>query len=146
MLGNQKILIVWILYTRYVILVSWKRSNMKIWMLLQKWLHPIVQCTIFFSFFSKYGMYSEHGFLFLDIRSRRTPAKTNWIFWNCIEYSKKVTQCMFRCENYTLIIKSLLFTHFIEFIRWFHELSVTMNLWIFQEIELVYLFLCSTYC
>ena len=130
MLGNQKILMVQTLVTscnEYSILdmlyiVSWKRSNMKIWMLLQKWLHPIVQCTIFFSFFSKYGMYSEHGFLFLDIRSRRTPAKTNWIFWNCIEYSKKVTQCMFRCENYTLIIKSFLFTLFIEFIRWFHFL------------------------
>ena len=29
----------------------------------------------------------------------------------------------------------------IEFIRWFHEFSVTTNLWIFQETELVYLFL-----
>ena len=29
----------------------------------------------------------------------------------------------------------------IEFIRWFHEFSVTTNLLIFQETELVYLFL-----
>ena len=29
------------------------------------------------------------------------------------------------------------------FIRWFHEFSVTTNLQIFRETELVYLFLCT---
>ena len=74
---------------------------MKIWMLPSEIIPP--NCTVynilFLLFFSKYGMYSEHGFLFLDIRSRRTPAKANWFFfWNCIECSKKVI-CMFRCKN-----------------------------------------------
>ena len=31
----------------------------------------------------------------------------------------------------------------IEFIWWFHEFSVTMNLRIFQETDFVYLFLCT---
>ena len=31
----------------------------------------------------------------------------------------------------------------IEFIRWFHEFSVTKNLRIFQETEFIYLFLCT---
>ena len=32
---------------------------------------------------------------------------------------------------------------YIDFIRWFHEFSVTTNLQIFQEVEFVYLFLCK---
>ena len=34
-------------------------------------------------------------------------------------------------------------TYYIEFIRWLHEFSLTMNLWIFQETEFVYLFFCT---
>ena len=46
--------------------------------------------------------------------------------------------------NTTILLKSIYFAEtYIEFITWFHELSVTTNLQIFQETEFVYLFLCT---
>ena len=44
--------------------------------------------------------------------------------------------------NTTILLKSIYFAEtYIEFITWFHEISVTTNLQIFQETEFVYSFL-----
>ena len=46
--------------------------------------------------------------------------------------------------NTTILLKSIYFAEtYIEFITWFHEISVTKNLQIFQETEFGYLFLCT---